>query len=63
MSNPTCADCKHGTITLHSSKDRCAHPDNKGHHPYALRHDATLCGPEAKWHEDKPAREAVYKAA
>jgi hypothetical protein len=59
-----CTSCKYGHITLHSRQDKCSHPDNvKGYHPYALRHDATLCGEAATWHEDKPAREATYKAA
>lgn len=60
----TCAECKHGTITMHSSMDKCSHPSNVlGFHPYAVRHDATLCGPPGAWFEAKPAPDTVYKAA
>lgn len=64
MTLPSCSSCEHGTITQHSSGDRCEHENNTGgHHPYALRHDATLCGATATWFEKRPAPATVYKAA
>lgn len=61
---PTCAECAHGTITEHSAKDKCSHALNvNGYPPYALRHDATLCGEKALWFSPKAQRSAVYKAA
>lgn len=63
MSVPTCAECAHGLITEHSSKDKCAHANNVGgHHPFALRHDETLCGTKAVWFSAPSAKSAIYKA-
>ena len=64
MSNPTCADCKYGTITIHSTKDRCAHKNNTSNfHPYALRHDQALCGDSGAWFKAKAEEDAVYRAS
>lgn len=61
---PTCADCAHGMIAMHSSKDKCSHVNNaRGYHPHALRHDETLCGTAALWFTPKPAPSAVFKAS
>lgn len=59
----TCAQCKHGVITMHSSEDRCLSANNtKGHPPYALRHDESLCGAPGAWFEQRPAPSTEYKA-
>lgn len=61
---PMCAECSFGTITLHSSDDKCSHANNTaGMHPYALRHDETLCGTAGAWFVVKPAPSAIYSAA
>lgn len=63
VSAPTCAECKHGTITEHSSRDKCAHQNNtQGYPPYALRHDETLCGSEAAWFEIRQVLNVTYRA-
>lgn len=60
---PTCAECQHGTITPHSSGDRCASEQNtQAFPPYALRHDEALCGSIAAWFEKKGDPGAEYKA-
>lgn len=64
MSEKTCAECAWGTITEHSSGDRCAAPLNtQGYHPYVLRHDETLCGSGARWSVQRDTPSAVYKAS
>jgi len=64
MSAPVCAACKWGRITEHSNSDRCGHANNvEGFHPYALRNDTALCGPEAAWFEARPAPSGLYRAA
>lgn len=63
MNTPLCANCKYGTVTLHSFGDRCTSASNtQGFPPYALRHDETLCGASGAWFEAKAAPDDVYKA-
>lgn len=60
----TCAECKHGSMGVHSGADKCLHPNNtNGFHPYALRHDETLCGAAGAWSVLKPAPGSDYSAA
>lgn len=64
MSAPTCAQCRHGTITAHSAGDKCSSPSNAGgYHPYALRHDETLCGAAGAWYAPAAEKSVVYRAA